>query len=98
MLALPSRLVFLIFPPHGPPQRVECSLLFPNTLSNSVETVAADGAHSDQVVGRAEAANGQVAAVLHGLVAASRRHVLRHICGMELGGALVYGFGRVLCK
>lgn len=88
----------LIFPPRGPPKRVQCSLLFPNTLSNSVETVAADGAHSDQVVGRAEAANGQVAAVLHGLVAAGRRHVLRHICGMELGGALVYGFRRVLCE
>ena len=77
---------------------MQCSLLFPNTLSDSVEAVAADGAHCDQVVGRAEAANRQVAAVLHGLVAAGRRHVLRHIDGMELGGALVYGFRRVLCK
>ena len=74
-----------MFPLHGPPKRVQCSLLFPNTLSNSVEAVAADGAHCDQIVGRAEAANGQVAAVLHGLVAAGRRHVLRHIGGMELG-------------
>jgi hypothetical protein len=73
---------------HGPPKRVQCSLLFPNTLSDSVETVAADGAHCDQVVGRAEAANGQVTAVLHRLVAAGRRHVLRHSGGMELGGAL----------
>lgn len=87
-----------MFPPHGPPKRVQCSLLFPNTLSNSVETVAADGAHCDQVVGRAEAANGQVAAVLHGLVAAGRRHVLRHIGGVELGGARVCGFRGVWCK
>ena len=87
-----------MFPLHGPPKRVQCSLLFPNTLSNSVETIGANGAHCDQVVGRAEAANGQVAAVLHGLVAAGRRHVLRHIGGMELGGALAYGFRRVLCE
>ena len=85
-----------MFPLHSLPKRVQCSLLFPDTLSNSVETVAADGAHCDQVVGRAEAANGQVAAVLHGLIAAGRRHVLRHIGGMELGGALVYEFRGVL--
>ena len=87
-----------ICPLRIPPKRVQCSLLFPNTLSNSVETIAADGADCDQVVGRAEAANGQVAAVLHGLVAAGGRHVLRHIGGMELGGARVYGFRGVWCK
>jgi hypothetical protein len=88
----------LTFPLRIPPKRVQCSLLFPDTLSDSVETVAANGTHCDQVVGRAEAANGQVAAVLHGLVAAGRRHILRHIGGMELGGALVYGFRWVWCK
>ena len=65
------------------------SLLFPNSLTNSVETVAADTRHCDQVVGGAETADGQVAAVLHGLVAAGRRHVLRHSGRLEeLGGAL----------
>ena len=86
-----------IFPLQSPTS-VQCSLLFPDTLSNSVETVAANGAHGDQVVGRAEAANGQVAAVLHGLVAAGRRHILRHIGGMELGGAREYGIRIVGCK
>jgi hypothetical protein len=72
--------------PGLPPNPVKCSLLLPNSLSNSVKTVRADSSDCDEVVGRTEAANGQVAAVLHGLVAAGGRHVLRHFGGL---GALV---------
>jgi hypothetical protein len=74
------------------------SLLFPDSLANSVETVAADARHCDQVVGGAETADGQVAAVLHGLVAAGRRHVLRHLGQLEeLGGALCVFIGVKRC-
>jgi hypothetical protein len=72
---------------------VHRSLLFPNSLANSVETVAADARHCDQVVGGAETADGQVAAVLHGLVAAGRRHVLRHLGRWRSSAELCVGIG-----
>lgn len=65
-----------------------CSLLFSDTLSDFVETVCADTGHGDKVVGRTETANGQVAAVLDGLVATGGRHILRHFGGGELEEAL----------
>lgn len=52
--------------------------LFPATLSVAVESVATNGTHDKQVGCRAEAASRQVAAVLHGLVAAGGGHILRH--------------------
>lgn len=55
------------------------SLLLSNSLSNLVETVRADTSDGNQVVGRAEATDRKVAAVLDGLVAADRRHILRHV-------------------
>lgn len=56
-------------------------LLLSDSLANTPESVCADGANCDKVGGRAEATSGQVATVLHGLVAAGWRHVLRHGCG-----------------
>lgn len=65
-----------------------CSLLFSDTLSNFVETVRADTGHGDKVVGGTETANGKVAAVLDGLIAAGGRHILRHFDGGKLKEAL----------
>ena len=53
-------------------------LLLSDPFSESPEAVCHDPGDSDQVVCGPEASGGQVAAVLHGLVAAGRRHVLRH--------------------
>lgn len=53
-------------------------LVLPDALADAVEAVRHDAAHDGEVGGRAEAAGGQVALVLHGLVAADGRHVLGH--------------------
>lgn len=57
-------------------------LLLPNALAHSVESVCHDCSDGDEIVGRPEATDWKVAAVLHWLVAASRRHVLRHAIGV----------------
>lgn len=53
-------------------------ILLPDPLAGLVESVGADDAHGEEVVGRAETARGDVALVLYGLVAAGWREVLRH--------------------
>ena len=60
-------------------------LVLPNSLSNPPESVGHEYASSDEVHGRSEAANGQVALVLDGVVPAHGGHVLRHCgrCGAE---------------
>lgn len=83
-----SRLFLCFPPPIFRSVTGSCSLLFSDSLSNLVETVCADTGHGDKVVGGTETANGQVAAVLDGLVAAGGRHILRHFDGGELEEAL----------
>ncbi len=53
-------------------------LLFPYALPVSVEAVGHDQAHRGKVVCWSEAADWQISAVLNRLVAARRRHILRH--------------------
>jgi uncharacterized Zn-binding protein involved in type VI secretion len=60
-------------------------LALPDSLTNSPETVGHQHSGSEEVHSGAEAANGEVALVLYGAVAARRRHILRH------GGQLVRG-------
>jgi len=57
------------------------ALLFPSPLPKLVEPIYHHARDAEEVVGGAEAADGEVAAVLHGLVAAGGGHVLRHRCG-----------------
>ncbi len=57
-------------------------LLFPYALSVSVKAVGHDHAHRGQVVCWSEAAHWQISAVLDRLVAARRRHILRHGSGV----------------
>lgn len=59
-------------------------LLFSDALPNSPEPVGHQCADRDEVVCRPKAANGKVAAVLDWLVAARRRHVLRHCGGIKV--------------
>lgn len=53
------------------------SLLF-DSLHGLVKTVCADDAHAEEVVGRTEAAEGKVAAILDRLIAAGGRKILDH--------------------
>ena len=66
-------------------------LLLSDAFSESPEAVCHDSRNSDQVVCGSEASSGQVAAVLHRLVAAGRRHVLWHDGGDAtcVGGSIV---------
>ena len=61
-------------------------LVLSDSLANSPEAVCHNRSGSEDVDGRTEAANGEVALVLDGAVAARRRHILRH------DGQLVRGF------
>lgn len=65
-------------------------LVLPNSLSDPPESVGHEYASSDEVHGRSEAANGQVALVLDGVVPAHGGHVLRHCgrCGAGLNGVV----------
>jgi hypothetical protein len=61
-------------------------LVLPDSLAKSPEAVCHNRSGSDDVHGGAESTDGEVALVLYGVVAARRRHVLRH------DGQLVRGF------
>jgi hypothetical protein len=61
-------------------------LVLPDSLANSPEAVCHNRSGSEDVDSGAEAADGEVALVLDGAVAARRRHILRH------DGQLVRGF------
>lgn len=63
--------------------------MFADTLAYTPETVGADGADHDEVGSGTETAGGQVALVLHGLVAAGGRHILRHDGRVVCGGYTV---------
>ena len=52
--------------------------MFPDSLSNSPESICHQRGRSEEVYSRAEAASGKVALVLYGAVATTRRHILRH--------------------
>lgn len=58
-------------------------LVLANALADAVEAVRHDATHDGEVGGGPEAARGQIALVLDGLVAADGRHVLRHCCGAD---------------
>ena len=60
-------------------------LLLPNPLPKSPEAIGHDSRDRDEVVCRSEAADGEVPAVLDGIVAAGGRHVLREL-GRHGGG------------
>lgn len=57
---------------------VASSLLLSDALTNTVEPICHDSSNSQQVVGGSKATNWQISSVLDRIVAASRRHVLRH--------------------
>lgn len=59
-------------------------LVLSDALSHSPESICHQPSHSNDVYGGSEAANGQVALVLDGAVAAGWRHILRH------GGQLLF--------
>lgn len=54
-------------------------LLFPYAPANLDEAVCHDQTHSEEVNCWSEAASGEVAFVLDGVIAAHGRHVLRHV-------------------
>lgn len=66
--------------------------MLPNSLSNPPEAVGHEYGSSNDVHGRTEAANGEVALVLDGVVPAHGGHVLRH-CGRGGAGAQWVGEG-----
>lgn len=53
-------------------------LLLPYALTKPPEPVCHDARDCDEVVGGSEAADWEVSAILDGVVAARRRHILRH--------------------
>ena len=55
------------------------ALQFPLSLAELIEAPGHDGAHAQEVPAWSKAADREVALVLHGLVAARGRHVLRHV-------------------
>lgn len=61
-------------------KRVQNVLVLPDSLSNPPESVCHEYAGAEQVDGGSEAANGEVALVLDGVVPAHGGHILRH-CG-----------------
>lgn len=67
-------------------------LVLPDSLSNPPESVCHEYARSNEVHGRSEAANGEVALVLDGIVPAHGGHILRH-CGRCGAGAQWVGEG-----
>jgi len=58
-------------------------LHLPHALSVSPESVCDNTTDCCEVEGWSEAASGQVTAVLYRLVAASWRHILRHVDGIS---------------
>jgi hypothetical protein len=66
--------------------------VLPDALAHPPETICHKRGCSDEVGGRPEAANGQIALVLDGIIAASRRHILRH------GGRSSSGRNRALMR
>lgn len=54
--------------------------MLPDSLSYAPEPVCHHHTDGEEVVSRTETAGGQVAAVLYGLIALGRGHILRH-CG-----------------
>lgn len=52
--------------------------MLPDSLSNSPESVCHENAAANEVHGRSEAAHGEVALVLDGVVPAHGGHILRH--------------------
>ncbi len=70
------------------------SLLFPDPHAHFVEPEAHDQSHRKDIVRRTEASHRKVALVLNWLIAALRRHILRHfesLLSVERGGQLVGG-------
>lgn len=59
-------------------------LVLSDSLSNPVKAVCHDTGDGGQVPGWAETSRGKVAAVLHGLVAPGRGHILRHCGGWSM--------------
>jgi hypothetical protein len=59
--------------------------VFSYSLAKLVETIGHDNGSRGEVHARSEAAGWQIALVLDWLVAAHRRHVLRHLDGERIG-------------
>lgn len=64
------------------------SLVLPNSLPNAPEPICHNARDAEEIVGGTETADGEIAAVLDGFVAAGWRHVLRHVgrCARGVGG------------